>query len=230
MSLTCRQWKELSHRAESGNAEAQWEVGALFEVGLNGPDGATLVRRNPQAAVFWYRRSAQAGNASAQINLGNCLSTGRGVCRDDAEALRWYKRALRQGDSCAANNIATIYRDRGDESRALLWYKRAVSQGDDDAWVEVGKRLYAGIGSTADAIEAVRCFRKAIASKNITQAGREEAMFHLGIAYYEGRGVRRSPSRAIKWLCKSNQDGDRPKAEELVGMIKAERRRTRAHA
>lgn len=145
--------------------------------------------------------------------------------RDDAEALRWYKRALRQGDTGAPNNIATVYRDRGDERRAVFWYRRAVTCGDRDALVEVGRRLSAGIGVRRDADEAVRHFRKAIASKNITQAGREGAMFHLGIACWEGRGVRHSPAQAIKWLSRSNQDGDRPEAEELIQQIYNERRR-----
>ena len=40
-----------------------------------------------------------------------------------------------------------------------------------------------------------------------TPAGREDAMFHLGVAYRDGRGVRQSPSLAIKWLSRSNRDG-----------------------
>jgi hypothetical protein len=227
MPITRKQWDELKRQADAGDAEAQWEVGAWYEDGLTAPDGSVIVRCDPRSAVRWYRRSAEAGNASAQINLGNCLSTGRGVRRDDAEALRWYKRALRQGDASAPNNIATVHRDRGDERRAMLWFRRAIVCGDGDALVEVGRRLYVGLGVRPDADEAVQFFRCAIRSKNITEAGREEAMFCLGVAYHDGRGVRRSPSLAIKWLSRSNQDRDRPEAEELIQQINDERRRTR---
>ncbi len=104
-----------------------------------------------------------------------------------------------------------------------MWYRRAVACGDDDALVEVGWRCYAGIGTRPDADEAVRCFRRAIASKCITQAGREDAMFHLGVAYNDGRGVRQSPALAVKWLSKANHDGDHIPAKNLIKKINKRR-------
>jgi TPR repeat protein len=187
--------------------------------------GRVLARPDARAAVRWYRLSALAGHSSAQINLGNSLSSGHGVRRNDAEALRWYKRALRQGDACAPNNIATVYRDHGDDRRAFLWYRRAVDCGDDDALVRVGYRYYTGLGVRRDPAEAVRCYRKAIIGKAITQAGRESAMFHLGIAFHEGRGVRKSDARALQWLCRANKDDDFPDARDLIEKIKGEHAR-----
>ena len=198
MPITRKQWHELKRRAERGEAEAQWEVGSWYEDGVTLPDGSALVRRNSRAAVRWYRRGAEAGSASAQLNLGNCLSTGRGVRRDDTEALRWYRRALRQGSVSALNNIATIYCDRGDERRAMFWYRRAAACGDDDALVEIGRRLYTGLGVRTDAAEAILCFRSAISSKNITPAGREDAMLLLGEAYREGRGVKQASEQRTR--------------------------------
>ncbi len=188
--------------------------------------GSVFVRRNARAAVRWYRLSAAAGNSSAQINLGNLLSTsGRGIRRDDAEALLWYKRALRQGDTGAANNIATVYRDQGDHRRAMFWYLRAAAA-EGDAWVEVGVRYYQGIGVRRDALEAVRCYRKAIASKNITEAGRESAMFYLGVAFHEGGGVKQSDARALKWLRLANVDDDFAEARDLIERITKTKQRT----
>jgi len=212
-------WSQLKRKAEAGDAEAQFEVGSWCEDGLADPKGRVLVRRDMRAAVRWYRLSATAGNAFGQIQLGNCLSTGTGVRRDDEEALRWYKRALRQGDCCAPNNIATVYRDQGDHHRAVLWYRRAVAMGDDEALVEVGFRYYAGIGMRRDAVEAVRCYRRAIAGKNITEAGRESAMFYLGVAFYEGCGVKKSDTRALKWLRLANVDDDFAQARDLIEKI-----------
>lgn len=109
MSMTRKQWDELKCKAAAGDAEAQWEVGAWLEDGLTNSRDSVIVRRNAVSAVRWYRRSAEEGNAEAQLSLGNCLSTGHGVRRDDSEALMWYKRALRQGCTSAPNNIATVY-------------------------------------------------------------------------------------------------------------------------
>ena len=112
--------------------------------------------------------------------------------RDDAEALLWFKRALLQNYHVAPINIAGVYANRRNNRRALLWYQRAAAIGDGDALVEVGRRFYAGVGVRRDSEHAVRCFRKAITSKNISQAGREDAMFYLGTAFHEGRGVKQS--------------------------------------
>jgi len=37
-------------------------------------------------------------------------------------------------------------------------------------------------------------------SKTIIESGRDDAMFHFGIAFYEGRGVRRSSARSSDCL------------------------------
>ena len=222
--MTRKQWSQLKRKAQAGDAEAQWEVGIWFEDGLTDLNGSVLVRPDASTAARWYRLSATAGNSSAQINLGNLLSTsGSGIRRDDAEALCWYKRALRQGNCSAANNIATVYRDKGDNRRAMFWYRRAVARGDEDALIEVGYRYYRGIGVRCDPNKAVRCFRKAIASQTISIAGREDAMFHLGVAFHEGRGVKRSGARALKWLSRANEDDDHKRARNLIEKIGKER-------
>ena len=229
MTMNKRQWTDLQRRAQQGDSDAQWQVGYWFEDGLTDPKGKVLVRARPQIAVRWYRRSACAGNVHGQMSLGNCLSTGRGVGvrRDDAKALFWYKLALRQGDSCAPNNIATIYRDRGDNRRAIFWYRRAVAAGDRDALVEIGVRCYDGIGTKRDATAAVHCFRKAIASKCITQDGCEHAMYRLGLAYFDGRGVRKSLLRAIDWISRANRDNDHPCAQKMIETITREMSRNK---
>jgi TPR repeat protein len=221
--MTRKAWNRLKAKAEAGDSEAQWHVGSWLEDGLADPQGRILVRANVRAAARWYGLSASAENSTGQIHFGVLLSDGRGVRRDDAEALRWFKRALRQGDACAPNNIACVYRDRGNKRLAMFWYRRAVACGDGDALVEVGRRYYAGAGVRSDPKRAVRCFYQAVASKNITQAGREDAMFHIGVAFHEGRGVKISDARAIRWLARANRDDDHAAARILIENIARER-------
>ncbi len=72
--------------AEAGDAEAQTNVGELYEKGIGGaPDF--------DAAAQWYRRAAEQGNARAQINLGHLYEKGLGVTQSSAQALAWYRRA-----------------------------------------------------------------------------------------------------------------------------------------
>ncbi len=76
-------WMEA---AQAGDAEAQTNVGEIFEKGL----GTTP---NYQAAALWYERAAQQGNTRAQFNLGTLYETGRGVPMDKLQALNWYRAA-----------------------------------------------------------------------------------------------------------------------------------------
>src|SRR5262245_49494052 len=104
--MTREQGNELKTKAEGGDSEAQWEIGSWLEDGLVDSNGFVLAHPDACAAVRWYRQSAIAGNAAGQTRLGVCLCTGRGVRRDDTEALHWFKRALRPTISRASTEIA----------------------------------------------------------------------------------------------------------------------------
>jgi predicted nucleic acid-binding Zn-ribbon protein len=78
-----RVWMPL---ANSGDAEAQTNLGEIFEKGVGGPP-------QPDQAVQWYQRAANSGFARAQVNLGSLYERGVGVPRDTAKAMEWYRRA-----------------------------------------------------------------------------------------------------------------------------------------
>jgi TPR repeat protein len=105
----------------------------------------------------------------------------------------------------------------------MFWYRRAAASGDGDALVEVGQRYYTGVGVRRDPKRAVGYFRDAITSRDISQAGRENAMFHLGVAYQEGRGVEKSSALALQWLSKANRDDDHTEARNLIKRITEDR-------
>jgi hypothetical protein len=72
--------------AELGNAEAQANVGEIFERGLGGEP-------NYAAAIIWYEKAAAQGNKKAQFNLGTLYEQGSGVEKDMLAALDWYRLA-----------------------------------------------------------------------------------------------------------------------------------------
>lgn len=72
--------------AQNGDAEAQVNVGEIFERGL-GTDP------NYEAAALWYGKAAEQGNSRAQFNLGTLYEQGLGVEKDSLQALNWYRRA-----------------------------------------------------------------------------------------------------------------------------------------
>ena len=73
-----REWTPL---AKQGNADAQFDLGVMYELGQGVPqDGKT--------AVKWYRLAAEQGLADAQFNLGVMYAEGRGVPQDGKTAVK----------------------------------------------------------------------------------------------------------------------------------------------
>ena len=62
------------------------------------------VAQDYAAALRWYRKSAEQGNAKAQVNLSGMYYKGLGVAQDYIQAHKWYNRAAMQGDKKAAKN------------------------------------------------------------------------------------------------------------------------------
>jgi len=95
--------------------------------------GAPLSAKAPDFAET--KKKAEAGNASAQFNLGLMYAKGEGVPKDDAEALRWYRKAADQGNAPAQSNLGVMYANgRGvpkDDAEAYAWYNLAAISDDD---------------------------------------------------------------------------------------------------
>jgi len=116
------------------------------------------------------RVQAEAGDASAQFNLGLMYDLGLGVAEDDGEAVRWYRMAAEQGYAAAQFNLGVIYADGEgvvqDDARAYLWLNLAVaaSQGDDRARRVEGRDLVAARLSPAYRAAAQRLVTQCQAS------------------------------------------------------------------
>lgn len=72
--------------AEQGDADAQVNVGEIFEKGTGGSP-------NYEAAIIWYQKAAEQKNKRAQFNLGTLYEQGLGVEQDKVAALMWYRKA-----------------------------------------------------------------------------------------------------------------------------------------
>ena len=111
-------------RAEAGDAEAQFGLGLLFDIGQG-------VAQDPASAYRWYRRAAEAGMAEAQFNVAVMHDTGEGRPRDPAAAALWYSRAAAHGNRRAQFNLAQLYAAGQGLPRNLdqaeVWYEAAAS-------------------------------------------------------------------------------------------------------
>jgi TPR repeat protein len=93
---------EIKAKAESGEAESQFQLGRRYDKGEGVP-------RDLVEAAKWYRKAAEQGLAKAQDNLGVCYDRGEGVAQDHAEAAKWFRKAAEQNLPRAQSNLGVCY-------------------------------------------------------------------------------------------------------------------------
>jgi serine/threonine-protein kinase len=132
--------------ATAGDAEGKFRLAELYRAGRGLPQSLT------QAQTL-YREAAEAGLTMAYFPLATMFEEGgRGVRRDEAEAVVWYRRAAESAaDSARAQGkVGDMYaRGRGvrrDEAEAYRWFLRAAENGDSWSQFQVGQALLRGRG------------------------------------------------------------------------------------
>jgi TPR repeat protein len=87
--------------AKAGNAEAQFNLGFIYETGMSG-------KTDEKEAVVWYRKSAEQGYHMAQLALGDCYRRGCGVEADKEEAKKWLQKSADQGNEQAKQTLSLL--------------------------------------------------------------------------------------------------------------------------
>ena len=81
------------------------------------------------------KAKAEKGDAHAQSNLGVMYATGRGVAKDEVEAVKWYRKAADQGDAGPQVNLGGMYWFGNgvvkDELEAYKWFLLSGAQGNE---------------------------------------------------------------------------------------------------
>ncbi len=79
-----------------------------------------FVPKDYDAAVKWYLRAGEKGNALAQSALGDIYYYGRGMPQDYEAAATWWERAARQGVGGAQLNLSVLYANGEGVTRDLV--------------------------------------------------------------------------------------------------------------
>ena len=82
--------KEFRLAAEQGDAQAQFELGVMYDEGQG-------VAQDYEEAARWFRLAAEQGHALAQNNLGVVYGKGQGVKQDYVIAHKWTNLAAANG-------------------------------------------------------------------------------------------------------------------------------------
>jgi TPR repeat protein len=201
-SAALSEWRPI---AESGDANAQFNLGMLYARGQGVP-------QDYQKAVEWYQKAGEQGVAAAQYNLGLIYANGQGVPRNAEEAARWFQKAAEQGVTAAESDLGSIYYEGEgafkNYAEAEKWYRKAAEQGIGSAAFSLGVMYDIGQGVDKNYDEAIKWYTKA------ADAGYAPALTNLGILYYNAQGVKRDLVQAYAWFARAEKMGD-PRAGQL---------------
>jgi len=105
-------------------------------------------------------------------------AVGRGMQKDDAEAMKWPQQSANKGNDAAQNNLGAMYSNgRGvvkDDVEALKWFQRAAEQGYPLGQFNVGNAYASGHGAAKDA--ALSYMWYSLALKGLSGEIREGAL------------------------------------------------------
>ena len=156
-------------------------------------------------AVEWYTKAAEAGNLTAQFNLGLIYEKGRGVKQDYAQAVSWYTKAAEQGAIEAQYNLGLCcYYGNGvpqNYTKAAEWFTKAAEAGNEKAQYNLGICCYYGRGVPQNYTKGAEWFTKAAGQ------GYATAQYNMGICYENGNGVPQDYKKAAEWYLKAAEQG-----------------------
>jgi TPR repeat protein len=84
--------QEVITLANQSNAQAQYELGLMYELGMG-------IDKDLNQAFVWYQKSANQEYAKAQYNLGIFYALAKGVNKDIEQSKHWIRKANENGYS-----------------------------------------------------------------------------------------------------------------------------------
>jgi uncharacterized protein len=136
------------------------EALAIFEEGQGYYKAGDMVR-----AGQTFRRCAELGDPACQLQLGWHYDTGKGVAKNDAEAVRWYRAAAEQHNRVALFNLGNMYQlGRGVRKNcrtAVEWYAQSSMYNYPPGLYGLGRMYQFGFGVKEDRAKAHALYRQA---------------------------------------------------------------------
>jgi TPR repeat protein len=161
--------------AEQGHMKSQMALAVMYELGEAGSE------RGPDEAAVWYFSAARQGNERAMHRLGYFYERGpeacptdaacerperegRGLPKDDKEALKWYKKAAEEKNyTPSIIALARFYQNglgglRKDAKKALDLFNKAAGRSDPVAMLELARLYREGAGVPKDNVRALQWY------------------------------------------------------------------------
>ncbi len=192
-------------------ANAAWQVGDWYQVGLGEP-------KSPALATQWWQRSARLGNTHASYRLGlMCQEQHQGKLA--SECLDWFEQAAKRDHAEAQLVLARWYSQQpGADADTVKWLEKAAELGNRDAQYLLGESYEMGKGVTKRPDLAQRWNDKAAAQQQpdaLLQQAKQAAPADAFMAYQ--RAATAGSAEAELWLGKAYLAGEQVSADPALG-------------
>lgn len=139
-----------------------------------------------QIDIETLRSQAAGGNANSQLALAVRYRDGKGIAKDNGEALKWAHRAADSGHAEAMDFVGSAFlRGSAVERNPViaLGYFKAAAEESSQAAFNLGQCYFGAQGTEQDIPKAVEYWKKA------AEAGHGRAAACAAMAYFSGEGV-----------------------------------------
>ncbi|TXL00470.1 hypothetical protein BMR02_05750 [Methylococcaceae bacterium HT1] len=123
---------EIQEKAEQGNALAQAQMGAMYQLGRNG------VAKDKQESAKWMLKAAEQGLVEAEVFMAAIYDRGLGVKQSVSTATQWYEKAAAQQHGTA---LAILGRNDAAKGSVAFNYKSMRLMATKQIPVEYSKRF-----------------------------------------------------------------------------------------
>ena len=146
---------------------------------------------------------AEAGDAEAQLELGNAYYSGDGVLQDVDRALHWWRAAAEKGNVVAQLNLGTASMSLGENGvkEAVKWLTKAAEAGDEGAQRNLGLLYLTGNGVGQNLRKAAVWLHRSAAQGDAT------AQYNLAVMFENGQGVVKDLPEARRWFERAARGG-----------------------
>ena len=194
----CKAVEWYKKSADTGNATAQYNLACCYKNGKG-------VEKSLSEAVRLFTASAEQGNVYAQYALAFRHLSGEGTPQSNDEYIKWITKSAFGGNLNAQYALGCDYFEatNGVEKnieKAEILLKRPAQNGNARAQLLLGRIYKKGGAVPKNEEKAFELFESA--------AQREpEALYELGLCYYNSIGVKKSYYKALKYINEAAEAG-----------------------
>jgi uncharacterized protein len=184
-------WNHAIEVCEQAVKEHPGEAGFEFLLGH-----AYYKAKNYMQAAHHYQIAADAGNPSAEDELGILFVMGLGVVKDYQRAFELFNKGAVAGSASAMGNLGSMYANgyfvQEDDAKALEWYEKSIEAGNAFGLAQAGVMYFDGKGTPVDYKMAAGYFKQA------ADLGDGYSLKFLALMYERGLIGKPDPAKAAE--------------------------------